>query len=120
MRASLPPRRPKKKPLRGNKPGLPRGSSLPPLKISYIVTLASVCYAKGDGISQSYTEAVKWLRLAAEQGHADAQFYLGVCYYYDYGVAKNRATAIRWYKKAAAQGNSTAQDNLRKLGVYDW
>ena len=45
MRASLPPRRPKKKPLRGNKPGLPRGSSLPPLKISYIVTLASVCYA---------------------------------------------------------------------------
>ncbi|MDY3736694.1 MAG: tetratricopeptide repeat protein, partial [Sodaliphilus sp.] len=77
-------------------------------------------YAEGKGVSQSYTEAVKWYRLAAEQGDADAQYYLGVCYATGDGVAKNRATAIRWYKKAAAQGNSTAQDNLRKLGVYDW
>ena len=63
---------------------------------------------------------MKWYRLAAEQGYADAQNNLGVCYHNGKGVAKNRATAIRWYKKAAAQGNSTAQDNLRKLGVYDW
>ena len=78
------------------------------------------CYANGNGISQSYTEAVKWFRLAAEQGVAEAQFNLGVCYYFGEGVAKNKATAIRWWKKAAAQGNSDAQDNLRNLGVYDW
>ena len=63
---------------------------------------------------------MKWYRLAAEQGVAEAQFNLGVCYYFGEGVAKNKATAIRWWKKAAAQGNSDAQDNLRNLGVYDW
>ena len=31
------------------------------------------CYAFGDGVEQSYTEAVKWYKKAAEQGHEDAK-----------------------------------------------
>ena len=34
-------------------------------------------YAKGYGVPENDREAVKWFRLAAEQGHADAQFRLG-------------------------------------------
>ena len=34
-------------------------------------------YEKGKGVSQNYGEAVKWFRLAAEQGHAKAQSNLG-------------------------------------------
>ena len=35
-------------------------------------------YARGDGVPENLAEAVKWLCLAAEQGHADAQFSLDV------------------------------------------
>ena len=35
-------------------------------------------YARGDGVPENLAEAVKWLRRAAEQGHADAQFSLAV------------------------------------------
>ena len=34
---------------------------------------------KGQGVPQDYAEAVKWYRLAAEQGNADAQYNLGRC-----------------------------------------
>ena len=30
-------------------------------------------YAKGDGVPKSYAEAIKWYRLAADQGDAAAQ-----------------------------------------------
>ena len=30
-------------------------------------------YADGDGVPQDYAEAVRWFRLAAEQGNVDAQ-----------------------------------------------
>ena len=32
-----------------------------------------VCYYNGDGVDQNYTEAVKWLSKAADQGHDKAQ-----------------------------------------------
>jgi len=34
-------------------------------------------YAEGEGVAQDYQEAVRWYRLAAEQGHASGQFSLG-------------------------------------------
>ena len=35
-------------------------------------------YVKGQGVPQDYAEAVKWFRLAANQGHAGALHNLGV------------------------------------------
>lgn len=32
-----------------------------------------VMYAKGEGVSKDYVEAVRWYRKAAEQGQAEAQ-----------------------------------------------
>ncbi len=37
-------------------------------------------YDNGQGVPQDYAEAVKWYRLAAEQGYAYAQYNLGVMY----------------------------------------
>ena len=39
-----------------------------------------VMYENGAGVDQSVTEAVRWYRLAAEQGHARGQKYLGTMY----------------------------------------
>ena len=57
-------------------------------------------------------EAAKWYRKAAEQGYAEAQFYLGLCYYYGNGVIQDKAEAIKWYLKAADQGDVKACGNL--------
>ena len=32
-----------------------------------------LCYANGDGVPKDLSEAVRWYRKAAEQGHAPAQ-----------------------------------------------
>jgi TPR repeat protein len=48
-------------------------------------------------------EAVKYYRMAAEQGHATAQKCLGVCYKNGTGVEHDAAQAVYWYRKAADQ-----------------
>ena len=57
-------------------------------------------------------EAVKWYRLAAEQGLAEAQVNLGAMYDNGEGVPEDDAEAARWYRMAAEQGNSQAQLNV--------
>ena len=37
-------------------------------------------YANGHGVPQDYAEALKWYRLAADQGHANALLKLGLVY----------------------------------------
>jgi S1-C subfamily serine protease len=59
-----------------------------------------------------YTDAAKWYRKAAEQGHAVAQNNLGSMYANGYGVAQNYGEAVKWYRKAADQGYANAQTNL--------
>ena len=54
-------------------------------------------------------EAARWLRLAAEQGHADAQNYLGDRYWTGEGVPQDYAEAVHWYRLAAYQGVAEAQ-----------
>ena len=69
-------------------------------------------YANGEGILKDDAEAVRWYRLAAEQGHASAQFNLGVRYATGRGVLKDDAEAVRWYRLAAEQGHARAEFNL--------
>jgi hypothetical protein len=62
-------------------------------------------------------EVAGWFRLAAVQGHADAQFNLGHMFESGLGVAKDRAEAARWYRMAAAQGHAVAAEALRRFGA---
>jgi len=68
---------------------------------------AEEAYAAGE-----YAEAVKWYRLAAEQGYAVAQFNLGNMYRIGNGVPENDAEALKLYRLAAEQGDAQAQVNL--------
>ena len=57
-------------------------------------------------------EAVKWYRLAAEKGHAGAQFNLALRYAKGQGIDRNDAEAAKWVALAATQGHVLAQYNL--------
>ena len=68
-----------------------------------------------QGVLQDDAEALRWFRLAAEQGHAAAQYNLGFMYRTGRGVPENPGEAIRWWRLAAEQGNAGALDRLRLI-----
>ena len=72
-------------------------------------------YENGEAgsVFEDLAEAVRWYRMAAEQGNAAAQFNLGVAYLNgEAGVLKDPAEAVRWFRMVAEQGNAGAQFNL--------
>ena len=69
-------------------------------------------YNFGRGVTENDSEAVKWYRKAAEQGHVGAQYALGWAYFKGEGVPQNYGEAFNWYHKAAEQGDSSSQYRL--------
>jgi len=61
---------------------------------------------------ENVEQAVHWIRKAAEQGYARAQYCLGDIYGYDYDDYK---IAAEWYRKAADQGYAEAQWHLARM-----
>ena len=57
-------------------------------------------YANGRGVPQDFKEAVRWYRLAADQGHAGAQNNLGAMYNNGLGVPQDFKEAVRWKVRA--------------------
>jgi uncharacterized protein len=57
-------------------------------------------------------EAVKWYRLAADQGHAKAQCNLGIMYATGNSVPKDLVQAHVWWNIAGANGYEDAKKNL--------
>jgi hypothetical protein len=53
-------------------------------------------YLKGEGAPQNYTEAMRWYRLAADQGRAEAREKIGYLYSRGLGVSKDCAAATKW------------------------
>lgn len=66
--------------------------------------LGKSLYRKGK-----YAEALKWLRLAAESGHAEAQDYMGEAYQYGRGVEQDLNLMEQWYKRSAENGCARGQ-----------
>jgi len=64
------------------------------------------------GFAKDYVEAIRWWRMAAEQGYAKAQFNLGVMYEKGRGLTENYVEAVRRYRAAAEQGDPDAELNL--------
>lgn len=54
---------------------------------------------------KNYTEAIKWYRIAAENGMGTAADRLGVLYTNGRGVKKDKLEAARWFLKAAENGS---------------
>jgi hypothetical protein len=72
-------------------------------------------YARGDGVPRDYPMAAEWLRKAAEQGHAIAQFNLGEVYANGHGVPKDLTEAHAWYQVAVATGSKDAVKARERL-----
>ncbi len=62
--------------------------------------------------------ALREWRPLAEQGNANAQFFLGVMYDKGQGVRQDLREAARWFRKAAEQGVAEAQSNLGFMYGY--
>jgi TPR repeat protein len=69
-------------------------------------------YFQGKGVAQDYSEALKLMRKAADQGDAEAQEGLGEMYREGKGIPQDYAEAVKWFRLAADQGMSEAQYNL--------
>ena len=72
-------------------------------------------YATGNGLKQSYTEALPWMLQAALQGEINAMYLLGVMHAEGLGTAIDVEQAKSWLEKAAAQEHPDAADYLKKL-----
>ena len=62
--------------------------------------------------AEQYESAVQQFVMAADLGHARAQYELGACYFFGKGVEKDEKEAVKWYRRAAEQGDAAAQTNL--------
>jgi tetratricopeptide (TPR) repeat protein len=69
-------------------------------------------YRVGQGVPQSYAEAIRWCRKAADQNYAKAQYGVGYLYYYGYGVDGDFTEALRWFHLAANQNDLGAQNEI--------
>ena len=61
-------------------------------------------FLTGRAVDKDEAEAAKWLAKAAEQGHANAQFYLGSAYTIGTGVKQDYVQAYKWVSLGLAQG----------------
>lgn len=71
-------------------------------------------YLKGEGVLQDYKEALRWLRLAAEQGNGIAQLNLGAMYADGEGVSQDFALAHMWANVAASLLSDAARERAIK------
>jgi TPR repeat protein len=77
-------------------------------------------YDRGQGaiLEDNYAEAIKWYRIAADQGDARAQYALGAMNDGGVGMSQNYAEAIKWWRRSADQGYTMAQWSLGLAYAY--
>ena len=71
------------------------------------------------GMKQSDENAMQWFEMAANQGHANAQYNLGMMYKNSQGVKQSDDNAMHWFEMAANQGHANAQYNLGVMHSRD-
>lgn len=91
---------------------------------AFAQNVVGMAYKCGLGVKQNHAASIKWFRMAAERGEADAQFNLARAYGSEvdggYKTARaapaNDAEALKWYQRSAEQGHIQAQVKL--AGLY--
>ena len=80
--------------------------------LPFVLLLTFIVSVLAASAPSAGTQNIEELRLAAEQGDADAQAKLGVAYFQGEGVPQDRVEAVRWLRRAAEQGHAGAQYSL--------
>lgn len=74
-------------------------------------------HLKGQGVEADAASALKWFRLAVDQGYTPSLVNLAELYYTGRGAAHDHDEAAKLYAKAARQGNAEAQYALGNLYI---
>ena len=98
------------------RPAVPDSSATKPM------ASADEAYRKGKEFDnkQNYTEAMRWYRMAADTGNAEAQVAVGNLYGEGQGVPRDYSEALRWFRMAAARGNAEAQNDIGMFYLSGW
>ncbi|MEK7764447.1 MAG: tetratricopeptide repeat protein, partial [Nitrospirota bacterium] len=72
-------------------------------------------YFNGEGAPKDYQQALRWFRLAADQGEALAQTKIAIMYDDGQGVRRNIVQAYKWYSLAATNGDKPATLLLKSI-----
>src|SRR5690554_116419 len=70
------------------------------------MNVLGVKYFRGEGVRQSYADALEWFKKAALQGDIHAQNNLASMYLNGQGVRQDYAIAKEWFGKACDGGSS--------------
>lgn len=74
------------------------------------------CYCKA-AMKENRNALNRLVRIAVEQGHAKAQYYLGQIYYYGDGITKDYKEAVKWLRMAAENGEIGAKPIVEHLAA---
>ena len=82
--------------------------------------LLGTMYYGGKGVEQSYGEAVKWYKMAAEKMDSYALSNLGYCYYYGRDVEIDYAKAYYYFSQSTYLDNPNAAYKLGDMFFYGY
>jgi len=79
----------------------------------------ALAYLDGEGVIQSDSLGVSWLKKAAENEHPDAQDAMAIiCGFGKNGVQKDEREFVKWAMKAAQNGNPQSQFRVGNIYLY--
>ena len=89
------------------------------LAVLLTVFFAAQYFSKDSEVNGlgSFATALRAVRPMAEQGDADAQYFVGAMYENGRGVRQNYAEASKWYRRAARQSHAEAKRRLVDLNA---
>jgi len=72
-------------------------------------------YASGMSAFESkhFSQAMQFLSVYADQGHAESQHHVAIMYQNGLGMAQNDEFAVKWMRAAAEQGHALACEGNR-------
>lgn len=71
-------------------------------------SLGAMLYYGGNDSAR----AIEWIRKAAAQQYAPAEFHMGQLHDFGFGVAQNDREALAWYRRAAEHGSAAGQRSV--------
>ena len=74
--------------------------------------LSSMYFSGGKGVPENLGEGIRWLTLAAKNGHDIASFKLGMKYLIGKSVPQDYDEAVRWIRLCAERGSAICQTQL--------
>jgi hypothetical protein len=76
-----------------------------------------IIYQSGNGLSQSYADALKWYSAALQNGFEPAKIALGILYQNGWGVAQDLAKANTFYVSAEKSEIPRVASAAKELGI---